>query len=179
MSATKSDATTALFTTSETPSYPFSLAEEALEAGEVPVGCAFVYDNEVIAAGRNEVNEIFLEQMQVVTQHNWKVGVKGMQRSYQSRFFSLPSSHLIRSGSFIHFHFLFYFSSVIYSSHNDRFGGCGSVLSVATEDSSRAPLICKYDDQSDQSLKLLKSFFNQENMNAPENKRIKKMSHIK
>ena len=33
------------------------LATEALEAGEVPVGCVFVYNGEVIARGRNTVNE--------------------------------------------------------------------------------------------------------------------------
>jgi tRNA-specific adenosine deaminase 2 len=33
------------------------LAAEALEAGEVPVGCVFVYNGEVIAKGRNTVNE--------------------------------------------------------------------------------------------------------------------------
>jgi tRNA-specific adenosine deaminase 2 len=33
------------------------LATEAVEAGEVPVGCVFVYNGEVIAKGRNTVNE--------------------------------------------------------------------------------------------------------------------------
>ena len=35
----------------------FEQAREALEAGEVPIGCCFVNsDGEVIARGRNEVN---------------------------------------------------------------------------------------------------------------------------
>ena len=34
----------------------FKQAQEAQEAGEVPIGCCFVTDNEVIATGRNEVN---------------------------------------------------------------------------------------------------------------------------
>lgn len=33
----------------------FELAEEALKAAEVPVGCAFLYKGEVVASGRNEV----------------------------------------------------------------------------------------------------------------------------
>jgi len=33
------------------------LANEALEAGEVPVGCVFVYDSKIVARGRNRVNE--------------------------------------------------------------------------------------------------------------------------
>jgi len=32
-------------------------ALEALENGEVPVGCLMVYNNEIIGKGRNEVNE--------------------------------------------------------------------------------------------------------------------------
>jgi len=33
------------------------LANEALEAGEVPVGCVFVYDSNIVGRGRNRVNE--------------------------------------------------------------------------------------------------------------------------
>ncbi|XP_023712459.1 tRNA-specific adenosine deaminase 2 isoform X1 [Cryptotermes secundus] len=33
------------------------LATEALKAGEVPVGCVFIYNGDVIAKGRNTVNE--------------------------------------------------------------------------------------------------------------------------
>lgn len=33
----------------------FELAEEALKATEVPVGCVFLYKGEIIAYGRNEV----------------------------------------------------------------------------------------------------------------------------
>lgn len=33
------------------------LANEALEAGEVPVGCVFVYKSEIVGRGRNGVNE--------------------------------------------------------------------------------------------------------------------------
>ncbi|KAK1795775.1 hypothetical protein P4O66_008845, partial [Electrophorus voltai] len=35
----------------------FDLAKDALENGEVPVGCLMVYNNEVLGKGRNEVNE--------------------------------------------------------------------------------------------------------------------------
>lgn len=33
-------------------------AEEALEAGEVPVGCVFVRDGAIIAKARNRTNEL-------------------------------------------------------------------------------------------------------------------------
>ena len=35
----------------------FIQADEALAAGEVPVGCIFVFEGEIIARGRNTVNE--------------------------------------------------------------------------------------------------------------------------
>ena len=35
----------------------FEYAQDALKVGEVPVGCIFVYKGEIIATGRNEVNE--------------------------------------------------------------------------------------------------------------------------
>lgn len=37
----------------------FDLAREALEAGEVPIGCVFEYNNEIVASGRNEVSFCF------------------------------------------------------------------------------------------------------------------------
>ena len=37
-------------------SIAFHQSEEALRAGEVPIGCCFVSEGEVIATGRNEVN---------------------------------------------------------------------------------------------------------------------------
>jgi len=35
----------------------YDQAEDALEAGEVPVGCVFVRDGKVIAKARNRTNE--------------------------------------------------------------------------------------------------------------------------
>ncbi|XP_018117580.1 tRNA-specific adenosine deaminase 2 isoform X4 [Xenopus laevis] len=35
----------------------FQMAQDALNNGEVPVGCLMVYDNQVVGKGRNEVNE--------------------------------------------------------------------------------------------------------------------------
>ncbi|THH33905.1 hypothetical protein EUX98_g306 [Antrodiella citrinella] len=35
-----------------------AMAEEALETGEVPVGCVFVRENVIIAQARNRTNEL-------------------------------------------------------------------------------------------------------------------------
>lgn len=37
--------------------YVLLQAKDALENGEVPVGCLMVYNDEVVGKGRNEVNE--------------------------------------------------------------------------------------------------------------------------
>lgn len=38
-------------------SHAMTMANEALTAGEVPVGCAFVRNSAIIAAARNRTNE--------------------------------------------------------------------------------------------------------------------------
>ena len=49
----------------------FKEAQKAQDAGEVPIGCCFVTDNQVIAIGRNEVNltkvkaSILMKQLQL------------------------------------------------------------------------------------------------------------------
>ncbi|KAG9493595.1 hypothetical protein GDO78_001470 [Eleutherodactylus coqui] len=35
----------------------FQMAQDALDNGEVPVGCLMVHDNQIVGRGRNEVNE--------------------------------------------------------------------------------------------------------------------------
>eukprot|EP00064_Thunnus_orientalis_P021482 superscaffoldBa00006536_g21647 len=44
----------------------FDMAKDALDNGEVPVGCLMVYNDEVVGKGRNEVNEtknLFLSRL--------------------------------------------------------------------------------------------------------------------
>lgn len=48
------------------------------------------------------------------------------------------------------------------------------MMNVNIDDSLRSPLSCEFDGQSDRSVSLLREFFEQENLNAPEEKRIKK-----
>ena len=44
--------------TSEFEEKAFKLAQDALDNGEVPVGCVLVYDNKIIGQGRNRTNEL-------------------------------------------------------------------------------------------------------------------------
>lgn len=44
--------------TTEYEGKAFQLAQEALDDGEVPVGCVLVYNNKIIGQGRNRTNEL-------------------------------------------------------------------------------------------------------------------------
>ncbi len=46
----------------------FTLAQEAFDAAEVPIGCVFVYNNRVIASGRNEVTSEHTNNRKAVDQ---------------------------------------------------------------------------------------------------------------
>ncbi|CAI2731047.1 unnamed protein product [Schistosoma spindalis] len=64
--------------------------------------------------------------------------------------------------------------SITYGARNERFGGCGSVLSVHNSPSPVAPLNCISGVEAEAAVKLLKKFYAQENENAPEELRKRK-----
>uniref|UniRef100_A0A8C3KCM9 CMP/dCMP-type deaminase domain-containing protein n=1 Tax=Calidris pygmaea TaxID=425635 RepID=A0A8C3KCM9_9CHAR len=113
------------------------VANEALENGEVPVGCLVVYNGEAIGRGRNEVNET-----KNATRHAEMVAIdrvlewcKQHNRDYTEVF---PQSVLyvtvepcIMCAAALR---LMKIPRVIYGCRNERFGGCGSVLSISSDD---------------------------------------------
>jgi tRNA-specific adenosine deaminase 2 len=72
-------------------------------------------------------------------------------------------------------------TQVVYGCSNDRFGGCGSVLNIAQDSMpGTLPLQCTSGIESDEAMRLLKLFYMNTNMNAPQpkdkSKRLKKTS---
>lgn len=60
---------------------------------------------------------------------------------------------------------------VVYGCSNDRFGGCGSVLDVGKDPmEGTLPLECTSGIESDEAMRLLKLFYMNTNVNAPEPK---------
>ncbi|KAI5944381.1 tRNA-specific adenosine deaminase 2 [Manis javanica] len=121
------------------------MAKQALENIEVPVGCLMVYNNEVVGKGRNEVN-----QTKNATRHAEMVAIDQ----------ALDWCH--RSGKS--------------PSENERFGGCGSVLNIASADlpNTGRPFQCVPGFRAEEAVEMLKTFYKQENPNAPKSKVRKK-----
>ncbi|XP_048753095.1 tRNA-specific adenosine deaminase 2-like [Ostrea edulis] len=157
----------------------FNFAEEALEAGEVPVGCIMVYNDEIIAVGRNEVNET-----KNATRHAEIVAIDQVLK--------WSKAHEIHSADVFHKTVLYVtvepcimcagalrqvgIPLVIFGCYNDRFGGCGSILSV--HDANITSLGPSFQSvggiMKDRAVELLKKFYQGENPNAPEEKRKSK-----
>jgi len=182
------------------------LANEALGAGEVPVGCVFVYDSKIVGRGRNCVNAT-----RNATRHAEMVAIDDLRKRFHdsdtdSAEEKLPVSeneqptvdlgHLsdttipqLTANDIFRLSTLYvtcepcimcaaalrilHVPTVIYGCANERFGGCGSVINIATDKlpSLGPELICLHGPFAEQSVNLLKTFYKGENPNAPQPKR--------
>jgi len=108
-------------------------AEEALAAGEVPVGCVFVRDGAVVAKARNRTNEL-----RNATRHAELEAIDTIlsDRALTPQMSEYPLSETtlyvtvepcIMCASALRQMGIKY---VFYGCGNERFGGCGSVLGV-------------------------------------------------
>ncbi|XP_042521718.1 tRNA-specific adenosine deaminase 2-like [Dipodomys spectabilis] len=155
------------------------MANDALENTEVPVGCLMFYNNEIVGKGRNEVN-----QTKNATRHAEMVAIDQVldwcQRIGQS-----PSAVFEHTVLYVTVEpcimcaaalGLMKIPLVIYGSQNERFGGCGSVLNVASADlpNTGKPFQCIPGYRAEEAVELLKAFYKQENPYAPKSKVRKK-----
>ncbi|XP_052535557.1 tRNA-specific adenosine deaminase 2 isoform X3 [Tympanuchus pallidicinctus] len=115
----------------------FLMAQEALEAGEVPVGCLLVYDGAAIGKGRNEVNET-----KNATRHAEMVAIdevlewcqqhkKDHEEVFSHSVLYVTVEPCIMCAAALR---LMKIPRVVYGCRNERFGGCGSVLSISSDD---------------------------------------------
>ncbi|XP_044025131.1 tRNA-specific adenosine deaminase 2 isoform X1 [Siniperca chuatsi] len=113
----------------------FDMAKDALESGEVPVGCLMVYNDEVVGKGRNEVNET-----KNATRHAEMVALDQLldwcRRSNldvssvcQRTALYVTVEPCIMCAAALR---LLNIPAVVYGCRNERFGGCGSVLNVSS-----------------------------------------------
>ncbi|XP_041535878.1 tRNA-specific adenosine deaminase 2 isoform X3 [Microtus oregoni] len=113
------------------------MAKEALENTEVPVGCLMVYNNEIVGKGRNEVN-----QTKNATRHAEMVAIDQVldwcrQHShrpadvFEHTVLFVTVEPCIMCAAALR---LMKIPLVVYGCQNERFGGCGSVLNIASAD---------------------------------------------
>ncbi|XP_070534443.1 tRNA-specific adenosine deaminase 2-like [Ptychodera flava] len=151
------------------------MAEEALSKGEVPVGCLMVYENQIIGKGRNCVNET-----KNATRHAEMIAIDEVLQWCQENkidhgevfskivLYVTVEPCIMCAGALR----LLNIPLVVYGCANERFGGCGSVLSVHQDQlqSHGTPFKCISGIFAEESVRLLKEFYKGQNPNAPKPK---------
>ncbi|KAF6735843.1 tRNA-specific adenosine deaminase 2 [Oryzias melastigma] len=153
----------------------FEMATEALQNGEVPVGCLMVYKDEAIGKGRNEVNET-----KNATRHAEMVALDEVLDWCGNRNLDLRSvcertvlyvtvEPCIMCAAALR---LLNIAEVVYGCRNERFGGCGSVLDISSADlpQTGTTFKCVSGHRADEAVEILKTFYKQQNPNAPKPK---------
>ncbi|CAL1685045.1 unnamed protein product [Lasius platythorax] len=146
-------------------------AEESLKAGEVPVGCLFIYNNEIIATGNNTVNETCnaTRHAEINCIDQVLQFCKEKCVEYETVFHNLdvivtvePCIMCMSALLQLQVH------SIVYGCANDRFGGCVSVLEVPKFYDQK--VVIQGNVKSEEAMRLLKDFYKGVNPNAPESK---------
>lgn len=151
-------------------------ALQSLKSGEVPVGCLFIYEDEVIATGSNTVNETrnATRHAEINCIDDVLEYCKAKDLDYRRVFRSIDVvvtvEPCIMCAAALH---QMHVRSIVYGCANDRFGGCKSVFPVPTiyedvEISTRGNVM------GEEAMRLLKDFYKGTNPNAPEDKVKKK-----
>ncbi|NXY90449.1 ADAT2 deaminase, partial [Alcedo cyanopectus] len=154
-------------------------AKEALENGEVPVGCLLVYNGEIIGKGRNEVNETknATRHAEIVVIDRVLDWCKQQSRDYTEVFshsvLYVTVEPCIMCAAAVR---LMSILSCLCAGKPGRFGGCGSVLSISSDDmvDTGDPFECISGYRAKEAVEMLKAFYRQENPNAPKSKVRKK-----
>ncbi|KAM7368352.1 hypothetical protein PAMP_014576 [Pampus punctatissimus] len=153
----------------------FDMAKDALDSGEVPVGCLMVYDGEVVGKGRNEVNEtknatrhaemVALDQLLDWCRHS-NLNVRSV---CERTALYVTVEPCIMCAAALR---LFSVPVVVYGCSNERFGGCGSVLDVSSANLLQTgnSFKCVSGHRAEEAVEMLKTFYKQENPNAPKPK---------
>lgn len=152
-------------------------AKDALNSGEVPVGCVFVYNDSILASGRNTVNETHNAtrhaEMNCVDQVlNWcqdkKINHRHVFPDISIYVTVEPCGMCADALGQLDI------KEIVFGCSNDRFGGCGSVVNVPKMYNYAFNI--KKGIRADEAIGLLKDFYKGENPNAPSDKVKRKKS---
>ncbi|KAH7908927.1 tRNA specific adenosine deaminase [Hygrophoropsis aurantiaca] len=150
-----------------------SMAEEALAASEVPVGCVFVRGDKIVAKARNRTNEL-----RNATRHAELEAIDAILANSELTPESTTSYPLSKTVLYVTVEPCIMCASalrqlgikeVFYGCENDKFGGCGSVLGV--NESLPHPKHPSYKATGgycrEEAIMILRRFYVTENTNAP------------
>ncbi|VFV44131.1 trna-specific adenosine deaminase [Lynx pardinus] len=129
-----------------------------------------VYNNEVVGKGRNEVN-----QTKNATRHAEMVAIdQALDWCHQSG--KSPSEVFEHTVLYVTVEPCIMCAAALRLMINERFGGCGSVLNIASADlpNTGRPFQCIPGYRAEEAVEMLKTFYKQENPNAPKSKVRKK-----
>uniref|UniRef100_A0A096LXR6 Adenosine deaminase tRNA specific 2 n=1 Tax=Poecilia formosa TaxID=48698 RepID=A0A096LXR6_POEFO len=110
-------------------------AREALQSGEVPVGCLLVHGQEVVGKGRNEVNETknatrHAEMVALDQLLDWcRRGNLDVRGVCERTVLYVTVEPCVMCAAALR---LMNVPLVVYGCSNERFGGCGSVLDLSS-----------------------------------------------
>ncbi|KAI3926187.1 hypothetical protein MKW98_028323 [Papaver atlanticum] len=137
-------------------------AKLALNSLEVPVGCVIVEDEKVIASGRNGTNET-----RNATRH---------AEMEAADYLLEPAISILGM------------NAVYYGCANDKFGGCGSILSLHSRNTEhllsggasemKGCFTCKGGVMASEAVSLFRSFYDQGNPSAPKPHRPVQVPHL-
>jgi tRNA-specific adenosine deaminase 2 len=167
-------------------------AEKAYDEGEVPVGCVFVFRNEegeekIIGRGHNRTN---LRKNATAHAEMEAVDQILLEKKFDANVFRDCELYvsvepcIMCAGAMLQLGI----RRAVFGCSNDRFGGCGSILNVnsltpssSSPFSSTPSLLDLYELSSsypiekgimkEEAIRLLRKFYNRENVHAPPTKR--------
>lgn len=148
-------------------------AKLALDCLEVPVGCVIVEGGEVIALGKNRTTETRnatrhaeMEAIDVLLEQWQKSGLsqKEVAEKFSKCTLYVTCEPCIMCAAALS---IIGIKEVYYGCGNDKFGGCGSILSLHAGDQSRKGFNCKGGIMASEAVSLLRTFYEQGNPNAP------------
>ena len=142
-------------------------AAAALDAQEVPVGCAFVHPRDGLV-GRGHNNTVASCNS---TRHAEMEAIDAMLEA------GLTEATIAECTLYVTVEPCIMCASalrqlrlrrVVFGCRNDKFGGCGSVLSIHSDANADPPLPATAGVREEEAVALLRLFYAQENHNAPE-----------
>ncbi|XP_057806443.1 tRNA-specific adenosine deaminase TAD2 isoform X3 [Salvia miltiorrhiza] len=167
--------------------YDVKKAKLALDSLEVPVGCVIVEEQNVISVGRNRTTETRnatrhaeMEAIDMLLE-KWKkngLTTEEIELRFSKCTLYVTCEPCIMCAAALS---IIGVEEVYYGCANDKFGGCGSILSLHTCSSGKLPsggtskrkgFKCTGGIMATEAVNLLKSFYEQGNPNAPKPHRI-------